>query len=85
MVISLVMVLVLAVGLTIKQACDRRRWLTTVTSDKLTQFGFAEPGAGGGGAAEAGEDLGVELAEFRVSQMVLGRGGGAGPGCQSQG
>ena len=60
-------------------ACARRRWLTTVTSDALTQLGFAEPGSsGGGGAAEAGEDHGVGLAEFRVSQMVLGGGGGAG-------
>ena len=82
LVVSLVMVLALAVGLTVKQACARRRWLTTVTSDALTQLGFAEPGSSGGGGAEAGEDHGVELAEFRVSQAVLGGGGGGAGGAR---
>ena len=77
LVVSLVLVLVLAVGLTVKQACARQRWLTTVTSDALAQFGFAEPGASGD-AAEAEESRGVELTEFRVSQMLHGGGGGTG-------
>ena len=77
LVVSLVMVLVLAVGLTVKQACARRLWLATATADAQAQSSFAEPGAGGSGAAEAEDRRGLELAEVRMRRTPDG-GSGAG-------
>ena len=74
LVVSLVVVLVLALGLTAKQAFARHRWLATATAAAGSQSRFADPGAGGGAAgAEEGRDH--ELTTFRVSRMWSGRSG----------
>ena len=81
LVVFLVMVLVLAVGLPVKQACDRRKWLATAMADAQAQSSFADPDSGGG-AATTGEGRGQELSLFRVSRL---RDSGSGVGLPDSG